>query len=290
MRSPGLKSVICMASLMLAAVLAGCGASTGTSAAGSGPPRFDHIVVVVEENHSFGQIDGSSDAPYLNSLAHSGALFTDSHAVEHPSEPNYLALFAGSTFGLTSDACPRTFSGPNLGSALIAAKLSFTGYSESLPSVGFTGCAAGGILDPSYARKHNPWVNISDVPATSNQPFSNFPSDFTKLPTVAFVVPDQQHDMHSGSVTSGDTWLQSNIGSYAQWALTHKSLLIVTFDEDDNGSSNQIWTLLYGANVNPGRYSTAITHYSVLRTIEADYGLPFSGNASIATTITGIWK
>ena len=62
-----------------------------------------------------------------------------------------------------------------------------------MPGVGFTGCSSH---DGLYARKHNPWVNFSDVPASANQPFTSFPTNFTSLPTVSFVVPNLQNDMH----------------------------------------------------------------------------------------------
>jgi acid phosphatase len=63
----------------------------------------DHVVVVVEENHSFSEIIGSADAPYINTLAGRGASFTHSFAIEHPSEPNYLDIFSGANRGITDD-------------------------------------------------------------------------------------------------------------------------------------------------------------------------------------------
>ena len=78
----------------------------GAAPAAAGLPRPDHVVVVIEENHGYSQIIGSSSAPYINSLAKQGASFTQSFAVTHPSEPNYLALFSGSTQGVTDDSCP----------------------------------------------------------------------------------------------------------------------------------------------------------------------------------------
>ena len=69
-------------------------------------PTPAHVVVVVEENRSAAGIIGNKSAPYINSLATDGALMTQSFAITHPSEPNYLALFAGDTLGLASDACP----------------------------------------------------------------------------------------------------------------------------------------------------------------------------------------
>src|SRR5712692_3823287 len=66
------------------------GTSTGTGTpARATLPHFDHIVIAIEENHAYSQIIGSGDAPYINSLASQGALFTDSHAIQHPSDPNY---------------------------------------------------------------------------------------------------------------------------------------------------------------------------------------------------------
>jgi hypothetical protein len=194
---------------------------------------IEHIVVVIEENHSYNQIVGSSNAPYMNSLIQKGALFTNAHGVTHPSQGNYLALFSGSTQGVKDDACLKPFLVPNLASSLINAKLTFTGYSEDLPKVGYTGCSSKG-----YARKHNPWIQFTNVPLDLNRPFTDFPQDFSNLPAVSFVIPNHQNDMHDGTVNQADDWLKSNIDSYALWAKAHNSLLIVTWDEDDFAKAN----------------------------------------------------
>ena len=241
-------------------------------------------MVVVEENHSFADIVGHTDAPYLNSLAGQGALFTQSFAVAHPSEPNYLALFSGSTQGVSDDSCPHTFTTPNLGAQLISAGFSFAGYSEDLPAPGSPVCSAG-----KYARKHNPWVNFPSVPASANLPFSSFPADYATLPTLSFVIPNLANDMHDGSISQGDTWLRTHLDSYVRWAMTHRSLLVVTWDEDDFSQSNQVPTIIVGAQVKPGRYAERITHYSVLHTLEAMYGLPPVGAAASAAPITDCW-
>jgi hypothetical protein len=263
-----------------------------TVLASTTPPRPDHVVIVMEENHAYAQIIGSSSAPYINALAQQGALFTSSYGVTHPSQPNYLALFSGSTQGLSDDSCPHTFAGPDLGGQLLAAHLSFTGYAEDLPSAGSTACSGPwwNLWTPPYARKHVPWVNFTDVPASSNQPFTSFPSDYSTLPTVSFVIPNVQNDMHSGSIQTADSWLQSKMSGYAQWAQTHNSLLIVTWDEDDSASNNHIATIFTGANVKGGHYSESITHYTVLRTVEAMYGLAAINNSGSVNPITDVWQ
>ena len=247
-------------------------------------PHPDHVVIVIEENHAYSQIIGSSNAPYINLLASQGAIFTNADAITHPSEPNYLALFAGSTFGLVDDSCPHTFTSANLAQELIQARESFGGYSEDLPSVGYTGCSFS-----NYARKHNPWVNFPNVPSDVNMPLSSFPTNFSSLPTVSIVIPNLQDDMHDGSIEQADRWLKSHIDNYVKWANTHNSLLVITWDEDDNSLENQIPTLFVGPMVKAGKYNVKINHYSVLRTLEALYGLRYANQSARATPITNIW-
>jgi len=247
-------------------------------------PRPDHIVIVMEENRSFSQIIDNPDAPYINALAKRGALLINSYGVAHPSQPNYLALFSGSTHGVANNACPLALGGANLAGALFAQGLNFASYSESMPVAGYEGCAYG-----AYMRKHNPVANWKGL-AAFNLPFSAFPQDFTQLPTVALVVPDQRNDMHDGSIAQGDAWLAQHIEAYAQWAMTHNSLLIVTWDEDSGNENNRIATILVGAMVKPGWSMQRVNHYTLLRTISGMYDLPYPGESAQQRPITGIWR
>jgi acid phosphatase len=106
---------------------------------------------------------------------------------------------------------------------------------------------------------------------------------------VSFVIPNLNHNMHDGSVRDGDAWLKVHFDKYAEWAKTHNSLLIVTFDEDDNSAENHIPTIIYGARVRPGRYVDRISHYSVLSTILAMYALPPFAEAATTPPIRAIW-
>jgi len=232
--------------------------NTAESASGSPQlvPRFDHIVVVVLENHAYSQLIGRDSAPYLNSLARAGAVLDQFYAIGHPSEPNYLAMFAGDTEGLSDDSCPHSF----------------------------TGCSSG-----DYARKHNPWVDFAALPSAVNQPLTTFPADFDRLPTVAFVIPNLRHDMHDSSVAEGDRWLRQHLGGYADWSTGHNSLLVVTADEDDRSHDNRIATVLTGAHVRPGRYGVRTDHYGLLRTLLDSCRLAPFGAAAQASPITATW-
>ena len=153
-----------------------------------------------------------------------------------------------------------------------------------MPSDGYTGCSSG-----QYQRKHNSWVNFSNVPAANNLRYSDFPSsaNYASLPTVSFVTPNMCNDMHDCSVGTGDTWLKNNLTAYATWAKTHNSLLIITFDEDNGGSSNHIFTAFVGAHTQVGTFSNQINHYNILSTIESSYGLTHLNSAA---AVTNVWN
>jgi acid phosphatase len=260
-------------------------------------PKYDHVVIVLEENHSFKQIleDGKKECPYINQLAGESANMTQAHGISHPSLPNYLALFSGSDQKVTDDDCKYSFSGDHLASELLKAGFTFVGYSESQPKAGSTICQAGG--KNGYYRKHNPWVywqESGSFPATLSQTFKAFPKgpDYSSLPTVCFVIPNEAHDMHdpNGYPPAADKWLKKNLNAYYHWAKAHNSLLIVTWDEDNYGEDNRIPTIFAGAGIKQGQYPEKITHYSVLRTIEDMFGLKPLGESKNAKAITDIFE
>ena len=245
-------------------------------------PHFDHIVMVMEENRPYSAIIDSSAAPFINKLATHGALFTRSFALTHPSQPNYLAIFSGSTQGVRDNNCPVDFAGPSLGGELIGAGKSFIGYSEALPAVGSKACASGG-----YTR--NPWADFADVPAEDNRPMKDFPTSFGDLPAVSFVIPSSAHNMHSGTIAAGDRWLAEHLGTYAKWAKRHNSLLMMTWDEDDRSSNKHIATIFFGAHVKTGEFAQRINHYHVLRTIEEAEGVALLGKSAAVGPLRGVW-
>ncbi len=258
-------------------------------------PPPEHVVIVIEENHSFSAVIGSPEAPFLNRLAADGASLTNMYALTHPSQPNYMQLFSGANQGVTNNDVPAAgapFQTPNLAAALRSVGRRFIGYCEDLPEVGSTVS-----YWYAYVRRHNPWVNwqsdepgVNQLPADVNQPFSAFPTNFDDLPDVSIVVPNLLNDMHDGSIAQGDAWLEANLGAYAEWALTHNSLLIITFDEDESLERNRIPTIFYGAGVRRGQIDTVWTLHNLLRTIEDLYDAPHSGAAARCAPIVGIWQ
>jgi acid phosphatase len=283
-------------------------------------PRYDHVVIVVEENKDYEEIIGKSSAPYINKLKAEGANFTRMFGEEHHSQGNYFWLFSASNQNVGfKDVIPTTKNNPNypfktanLGASLIRKGLSFKGYAEDLPAIGstvdFVKTRKGVMI---YGRKHVPWISFANVPngktvaTSSNLRFADFPTKpagFARLPTVAIVIPNLEHDMHNGkpkdSIPRGDAWLKKNLDSYYQWAKKNNSLLIVTWDENNDKRNiagltnpfveqkgdyhdmrNRIATIFAGAHIKPGNYieGKGITHVNILRTLEAMYGLPQAG-------------
>ncbi|MCA1821028.1 MAG: alkaline phosphatase family protein, partial [Pseudonocardia sp.] len=118
---------------------------------------------------------------------------------------------------------------------------------------------------------------------------SALPTDLAALPTDSIVIPNLCDDMHDCPVATGDVWAQQHLTSNLDWAHTHNSLLIVTFDEDDDTAANRIPTVFAGPMVRAGDMPDRIDHYAILRTIEDLYQLPPLGLAAATPPITGIW-
>jgi len=252
--------------------------------------RPDHIIFVWFENKGYPQVVGSSSAPYINSLIKQGTLFTNAYALTHPSYPNYIAFFSGSTQGVTTDNCidGTPFSSQNLYTALKTAGKSFAWYSEGLPAIGSTACTSG-----YYVEKHNPVTIFSNVSTSANKPFSSFPTDYTKLENVVCISPNLIDDMHDGSISQGDTWLKNKLSGLANWCLTHNSIFVVYWDEDNKSYGNRIPVVAVGQHVKANyQISTSYNHYSWAKTICSMFNssTSWSSNVSAKSTITGCWK
>jgi hypothetical protein len=295
----------------LGLLLCGCGRSSPRSAApgpaqspssiplpGSPAPAaapFSHIFLIVFENKDFGDIIGSAQAPYLNSLAARYGLATNYFAVAHPSLPNYLALVGGSTFGVESDCTSCFQTAPNLADQFDRQGRSWKAYIEDLPQPCFLGSSSG-----DYALKHNPWLYFNDIRNTPQRchqvvPLTQLRADLTAgaLPDFAWITPSLCHDMHDCSVKSGDSWLASFLPPLlAAPAWQQGGLILILWDEGNsdagccgNASGGRVPLLVIAPNTPPGyRSSTPLDHYSVLQTIEDAWALGRLGGAASPKT------
>lgn len=260
------------------------------SAATSTFAHPSHIIFVWFENKKYSSIVGSSNAPYINSLIAKGTLFTNMHAITHPSYPNYMDFFGGQSNGIASDACitGTPFSTPNLYVELLTQAKTFAWYSEDLRFTGSRSCTYG-----YYVEKHNPTTIFANVPTSRNKTFASFPTDYTKLENVVCITPNLINDMHDGSVLTGDQWLKTHLSSLVEWCRTHNSIFVVYFDENDGTSGNQIPAIAIGQPVKANYQQTTYEdHYNWTRTICAMFYAPetWTTNLSSRSSITGCWQ
>jgi phospholipase C len=245
---------------------------------------------IVMENKNYSSIVGSSSAPYENQIAQRCGLATNYHAISHPSLPNYIALVAGSTLGVTDDAAPSShlLTGNNLFQQVATSK----GYAESMPS----SCLLGD--SGRYAVRHNPYTYFTpirtqcqsrDVPM-GTAASGNFHNDVAggTLPPFSFVTPNLCNDMHDCSVATGDAYLANLVPTILagpDYQSGHL-LLVITFDENGGASGNQVYTAVISPFTSPGTQSaTNFSHYSLLRTTEEILKVPLLGGASSAASM-----
>ncbi len=248
------------------------------------PPKYEHIVWLVMENHGPDQVVGSQDAPYLNSLIEKCGLATNSHAVAHPSLPNYIAMTSGGTQGITNDGPPaqHPLTAESIFSQLGEGK--WRSLSQSMPSNCYQRNAG------TYVPRHNPatyYVNIVGQCSNQATPLTE-PPDLSAPFT--FIAPNQRSNTHDTSVSYGDEWLAEFIPTVLDSPeyTSGRTAVVITYDEDENegNPSNPIATVLIAPSTTPGtRDATYYTHYSLLRTTEELLGLGLLGQAAQATSM-----
>jgi phosphatidylinositol-3-phosphatase len=265
----------------------GSPAAAGHPCTGAAPPaRFAHVILIVMENHGFDQVAGHS--PFLNALARRCGLAAGYHAVTHPSLPNYLALASGSTQGLDGQDCSPG-GACRSGGPSIFGQTTWRAYAESMPGT------CGRIDSGDYAPRHNPAVYFTRAAAacpTNDVPLTRLPGDLRsgRLAAYTFIAPNLCHDEHNCEIPDGDAWL-------ARWVpritsspayRAGKTALFITYDEDDRGEGNRVYTVVVAPSVRPGTVSRSpFTHYSLLRTQEQLLGLPALGQAASAASMAG---
>ncbi len=239
-------------------------------------------MVVVFENHDYEEIIGSDQAPFLNGLAAGSVSLTGMYATRHPSLPNYLAMTGGSTFGITRNCTVCHVQEKNLVDQLEGAGISWRAYLESMPTPCFTGARFG-----RYAKKHNPFVYYDRITSDPERcakvvPLSQLDGDIREgaFPSFAFVTPDLCSDMHDCAVSFGDAFLRTLMARLAP-GLGSDGIVIITFDEDGTAgccllaAGGHIATVIAGPGAARGvEIAQPADHYSLLRLVEDNWGLP----------------
>jgi len=255
-------------------------ANAQTTVTVQGIPAFGHVILLMEENHSYSSVIGNSSMPYLNGLAQKYGLATSYFADTHPSIGNYFELTTGQII-TNDDGYTGTVSGDNVVRHLLSAGKTWKAYAENLPGVGYI----GGDVYP-YAKHHNPFSYITDVVNSQNQlqnlvPFSDFAGDLNnnQLPQFSYVVPNMLDDGHDGSLYQADGWLQANIAPLIDSATFQKDgLLVIVFDEsfdsDTEHGGGQVPMLVISPWVKKGYKSTTFyQHQNTCRLLMEGLGL-----------------
>jgi hypothetical protein len=239
------------------------------------------------ENHEYGSIIGNPCCPYLNALAGRGTLFTNYHAVTHPSLPNYLAMTSGSTNGKagTDSITAGEIDAENVFHQLSDAGVTWNAFEESMPSPCFRG-ATFGRSPLSYSLTHDPAMAYRNVAATSLCNRVVPATAIRLLPDFSFVTPNRCFDMHSCPASSGDAWLRVNVAPLLS-ALGPMGRIIIIWDEGTTpaGGGGHVVALELGTGVPVGQISTPLDHYGLLAAIEEAFGLRRLQNATTATAL-----
>jgi Phosphoesterase family len=320
-----IRRALAVAGLTAFACLLGAGAAFAAFASDSGFPRYDHVFVLIDENHNYNQIIGNPEAPEINALANDYGLATNYTGVADPSEPNYVAMLGGSAFGIRDDE-PYFFPGhtvdePNLMSQLEQAGLSWKGYFQGMPYAGYRGycfpAKCNGIpdSDTQYVAKHNGIPNFANMQTPAEfakmTPYRQLTGDLAsgRVANLSYIVPDECHDMHGAPpwcldsssshsvednwlVATGDTFVGETVNAITSSHLwkNGRNAIVVTFDEG-NTAKERIVTVVI-TNHGPRHFTdgTPYNHYSLLASLERGFGVGCLLESCAATPMTPLFR
>lgn len=231
------------------------------------------------ENKDASEILAGVQAPYLASLAREYAYAANYRAITYPSQPNYLALFSGSTHGIADNEL-HDIDAPTVADQIEGAGLSWRVHMEN----GRPGCftEAFSLDGPDgegiYSRKHSPAISFTPI-SRDRARCANI-TDLTSFDPEAahltFIVPNNCHSMHDCSIAEGDAWLRGFMPRILESnAYREGGVVFITFDEDRGDGDNGVAAVVVSQRTRPGASSDRpYTHYSLLRTVQELLGLP----------------
>jgi hypothetical protein len=296
-----------VAGVSVLAALVGQGAESwgaATPAAQPVSPAYTKVLMIVDENRTYGEIMGAKDAPFLTRMAASFGTATNMSAdypVGCPSLAGYILMTSGSTAGICDDQGPKhhPLTGPNIFAQVAAAHLASRTYAESIPAP----CALKNSADGLFLVRHTPVAYYSseatrctaDDVELGTLSHGALHDDLAAgtLPSYGFITPNVCHDMHGGTpcpnhrIANGDTWLSQWLPAVARGKdyRAGRLVIIVTWDEGSS-TSNHIPTLVISPTTRHIAVAQAFTHCSTLRTVEDVLRLPALGCARTAPAMT----
>lgn len=255
------------------------------------PPTGGHkMLVIIGENHS--DQEALAHMPHLVTWANTFGQATNYSAITHPSLPNYLAIWGGSTFGVSSDCGVGTSgctpSAPSVFGQTLAAGKTATAYQESMSSA----CQTSG--SGSYAPRHGPWpywensterayCRANDVPS-GTVTSGNLHDDIVngQLPVTGELTPNLCNDAHDCALSTFDGWLAKWVPAlmagpdYRSGKLT----IVITFDEDDGSQGNAVALVAIDPRLSGKTVTGHYNHYSLTKWLDDNAGVSELRNAA----------
>ena len=250
-----------------------------TSSPTSVPEPQTPVFVIVFENKDAAEILSGNQAPYFASLASVYAYAANYRAITYPSQPNYIALFSGSTHGVTDNEL-YDITARSLADQVDEAGLTWRVAVENVESGCFTGPFSldGPDGEGIYSRKHNPAISFTPISRdpTRCANITNFTNFDPEAADVTFIVPNNCHSMHDCSIAEGNAWLEAFLPRILESdAYGQGGVVFITFDEDRGDGDNYVATIVVSDRAVRGAASERpYTHYSLLRSVQELLGLP----------------
>ncbi|KAK0117351.1 hypothetical protein ONS96_013182 [Cadophora gregata f. sp. sojae] len=251
---------------------------------------FDRFITIWLENQDFSKVSANGE---IADLRKQGILLTEYYGLTHPSQPNYIASICGDYFGLNHDGIVKIPSNVSTVVDLFDAKnIEWKGYFEGIPGPGYMneGSTSSDGKGWDYVRKHNPFVSFERIAGNGTrlaqiQDFFSFQRDVERnaLPQYAHLSPDMLNDGHNTSLAFATSWIKSFLTPLlSNPSFMDKTLILLTYDESETYPlPNRIVSLLLGGAIPKSlkgtNDSTIYSHYSILSTMENNFGLPTLG-------------
>src|SRR5947209_10379733 len=232
--------------------------------------NFDQLVVVLMENQNLNDVYGP--AAYMTQLADLYSFSEGWASITNPSQPNYIAILGGSTFGVSGDGNHPNLNHPTMVDILENTSKTWKAFAEDASG---SGCS----LNPPRGEDHFPFLSYTTIrnnsarcanllPGSSNEVISAFNAGTNFI----WLTPNDCNNMHSCSVATGDAWIQSWVPNLLTAMAGKKAALIIMFDEAYTNPP-YIYMSFSGPATKLAYKSTAsYTHYSLLKLIEDVWG------------------